>query len=245
MAGNSDQHARFTLRAVFVFMAVIAILFALLLPAVQSARSAARKVQCANNLKQIYLALENYRSQNQRYPPAYRTDATGKPAHSWRVLIFPYIEASSWYSTYRFTEPWDGPNNRAIEVRYPVYRCPADADDYQTPNTSYVDVVGPDTLFPGEASFDGVIHNPSQTIVVVELANSGIRWMEPRDLDVAELAAIVDGLSGKSLSNHRPGAVHAVMADGTVYDLTGLSLEELRTLTSTARDKPKVDLEGR
>ena len=70
------------------------ILIALLLPAVQAAREAARRTQCSNNLKQIGLAMHNYHDVNQQFPPAYIADADGQPMHSWRVLILPYLEHS-------------------------------------------------------------------------------------------------------------------------------------------------------
>ena len=64
---------------------VISILIALLLPAVQAAREAARRTQCKNNLHQIGIALQNYRSEHGTFPPAYIADEDGKPMHSWRV----------------------------------------------------------------------------------------------------------------------------------------------------------------
>src|SRR5579872_1042254 len=76
------------------------------LPAIQAAREAARRAQCANNLKMIGLALAQYESQYGRFPPAYIADADGKPMHSWRVLILPYLDEESLYSEYDFSEPW-------------------------------------------------------------------------------------------------------------------------------------------
>ena len=68
------------------------VMVALLLPAVQSAREAARRAQCVNNLKQIGLAMHNYESANGVFPPAAITDKQGKALLSWRVAILPYIE---------------------------------------------------------------------------------------------------------------------------------------------------------
>src|SRR5262245_3382414 len=64
----------------------------LLLPAVSVAREPARRMQCLNNLKQIALALHNYDATYGSLPPAYIADASGKPMHSWRVLILPFLE---------------------------------------------------------------------------------------------------------------------------------------------------------
>jgi len=90
------------------------ILVALLLPAVQSAREAARRAQCSNNLKQIALAFHNYHDTYRTFPPAYIPDEDGNPKHSWRVLILPFLEQRALYEQYNFDEPWDSPNNRIV-----------------------------------------------------------------------------------------------------------------------------------
>ncbi len=75
-----------------VFLVCSGILAGLLLPAVQAAREAARRVQCSNNLKQIGLALHNYNAAYKSLPPPYTVDANGQKLHSWRTLILPFIE---------------------------------------------------------------------------------------------------------------------------------------------------------
>ena len=68
-----------------------------------------------NNLRQIALALQSYHQANGCFPPAYVADKNGKPMHSWRVLILPYLGFDDLYKAYDFTEPWDGPNNKKTE----------------------------------------------------------------------------------------------------------------------------------
>ena len=116
----------FTLIELLVVIAIIAILVALLLPAVQQAREAARRTQCKNNLKQIGIALHSYHDVYKTFPPAYIPDEDGKPMHSWRVLILPFIEQQALYEQYDFNEPWDGPNNSQLaNVVISVYQCPS------------------------------------------------------------------------------------------------------------------------
>ena len=86
----------------------------LLLPAFRSAREAARRAQCTNNLKQIGLAFHNYHEANGCLPPAAITDGSGKPLLSWRVALLPFIEASPLYSRFHLDEPWDSPHNLAL-----------------------------------------------------------------------------------------------------------------------------------
>ena len=84
---------------------------ALLLPAVQSAREAARRAQCVNNLKQIGLAMHNFHAQKNHFPAAAIVDKAGKPLLSWRVAILPYIEQESLYQQFHLDEPWDRSND--------------------------------------------------------------------------------------------------------------------------------------
>ena len=74
-------------------------LVALLLPAVQAAREAARRAQCVNNLKQIALAMHNYESATGAFPKPASIGKDGKPLLSWRVAILPYIEQDGPVST--------------------------------------------------------------------------------------------------------------------------------------------------
>src|SRR4051812_10595310 len=75
--------------------------------------------QCLGHLKEIGIALHNYHADYGVFPPAYVADASGRPLHSWRVLILPYLEQKPLYNRYNFSEPWDGPNNRRLASQMP------------------------------------------------------------------------------------------------------------------------------
>src|SRR5438552_18335675 len=101
-------------------------LVAVVLPAVRQSRESVRRSLCKCNLKQVGLALHNYREEFGCFPPAYVADRAGRPMHSWRVLILPFIDQADLYSKYNFDEPWDGPNNIKLLDEMPrLYKCPS------------------------------------------------------------------------------------------------------------------------
>jgi prepilin-type N-terminal cleavage/methylation domain-containing protein/prepilin-type processing-associated H-X9-DG protein len=124
----------FTLIELLVVIAIIAVLIALLLPAVQSAREAARRSQCINNLKQMGLALHNYHDTMSVFPPGYVTtkpyvdgETDTAPGWSWASMILPQLDQSPLYSSINFWLPVQAPaNTTAIQTNLNVFLCPSD-----------------------------------------------------------------------------------------------------------------------
>ena len=119
----------FTLVELLVGIAVIGILLALILPAVQSAREAARRIQCRNNLKQIGLALHNYADAHRIFPISWgetRWEVETRTA-SWLALILPYVDQKPLYDTIDFEDPLAPGNQAAAATPVPVYLCPSDS----------------------------------------------------------------------------------------------------------------------
>ncbi|HEX6963403.1 MAG TPA: DUF1559 domain-containing protein, partial [Lacipirellula sp.] len=186
--------------ALFVVAALL-----LLAPAVATARNSALRNKCILNIKQIMLALESYRSDNGAYPPAYIADAEGRPMHSWRVLILPYIDERELYEAYNFDEPWDGPNNRKLWGRMPnIYECPEvkacrqagcpPCADRPADVASYVAVVGEGTAWPGgRGRKTAELVDPSaETLVVLEYCGGTQPWTAPVDLSLREALALFE-----------------------------------------------------
>jgi hypothetical protein len=234
----------------FVMLAalwIICFLVVTLIPFAFVARESSRRSGCRNKLHQIGAALIAYYQANGCFPPAFIADKNGKPMHSWRLLILPYADYDGLYKAYDFTEPWDGPKNRnLVGIRLSDYACPSDPANAApgATATSYLAVVGTNAAWAGQkprklADFG---KDPSSTILVVEVTNSGIPWAEPRDLSLESLLATDARLPALAMANHPGGkheeffyiydygaGVHVAMADGSVRVLktAGLSNADL------------------
>jgi prepilin-type N-terminal cleavage/methylation domain-containing protein len=159
----------FTLVELLVVIAIIGILVALLLPAIQSAREAARRTHCANNMKNIGLALLNYTDVKKRLPPATQFNPSrpnpplgvgakgvvpGQSSGTWVVYIFPYIEEQALFDRFDHKEPMhlasanNSKNRVVIGTPLPWMICPSDSD------------APPNGLFPTEEKQDGGGSNP-------------------------------------------------------------------------------------
>lgn len=108
---------QFRKRWLLIFVALAAALSFFAVRWIRDAREAAFAMSCANNFKQTVLALHNYHDTYDSLPPARIIDANGKPMHSWRASIQPFM-ASHVYR-YKMDEPWDGPNNRLFALNLP------------------------------------------------------------------------------------------------------------------------------
>jgi len=78
---------------------------------IAAAPEAARRSQCSNNLCQIAVAMQAYHATYRYFPPAYTVDGNGRPLHSWRVLLLPFLQQKPLYDQIRLDEPYDGPHN--------------------------------------------------------------------------------------------------------------------------------------
>ena len=126
----------FTLVELLVVIAIIGILIALLLPAVQAAREAARKMQCQNNLKQLGLAVLNYESRWQIFPPsshwasASDVEVTNNSnlRESWIVMVLPFLEQQALHDMFDLTQPTPSIANAAARATWVAgLLCPSDA----------------------------------------------------------------------------------------------------------------------
>jgi prepilin-type N-terminal cleavage/methylation domain-containing protein/prepilin-type processing-associated H-X9-DG protein len=133
----------FTLIELLVVIAIIAVLIALLLPAVQSAREAARRIQCVNNLKQLGLGIHNYESSNGVLPPQMVLTFNSAGAVAWKSTwgassrITPYLELGNVYNAINYTNKTSDPSNStAVSTQIKVFICPSEVNQQAFTSTS-------------------------------------------------------------------------------------------------------------
>lgn len=192
-------------------IATIGILIALLLPAVQAAREAARRAQSANNLKQIGLAMHNYYDV-QKTLPARANFKDDKPMLSWRVHLLPYLGQDSLYKQFHLDEPWDSQHNQTLIPLMPaVFRNPSST---AKPGTSdYLGVAGQGLMFEGAKgrTMAEIRDGTANTIMIVEAdPDRAVIWTRPEDWQFDAQQPLA------GLGNAHPGGFNALMADASV-----------------------------
>ena len=134
----SRRRRAFTLIELLVVIAIIGVLIALLLPAVQSAREAARRAQCTNNLKQLGLALHNYESSHSMLPPAGCFNPgllAPMPSYSVQARLLPFVEQSTLHNALNYDIPF-GIQGTIAQTRVAMLICPSEVNDRPKPTAT-------------------------------------------------------------------------------------------------------------
>lgn len=241
--------AAVVLGGVLAAIIVVAVLAGFVVPVVKSARAKAHETACQDNFARIGQALLAYHQKYGSYPPAVVNDASGKPMHSWRVLILPQLGQQSLYDQYDFHEPWDGPKNSLVARHIPdVYRCPADPSDPALDETSILAIVGDGTVFPrqGAVAHTQISDGLANTMMLAECHESGINWTEPKDLSLSAIRAGINPPAGPGLairSDHEEGAF-VLLADGQPLFLSELTPKESLEALSTINGREAIPWEA-
>jgi hypothetical protein len=162
------------------------------------------------------LAMQGYNDTHGRLPPAVVYSGDGKPLHSWRVLILPFLEQQSLYGQFKLDEPWDSSHNMPLlEQMPPIYQTPPSTARRIPPHHTICHVfTGPGTAFEGPQGHKLSIDFPdgrSNTILIAE-AGKPVPWTKPENL-VYDPSGPLPELRGVFDDRFR-----AALADGSVRD---------------------------
>ncbi|EMI55360.1 DUF1559 domain-containing protein [Rhodopirellula sallentina] len=218
-------------------VATTGVLVGLLLPAVQAARTAARRMSSSNNFKQVMLAFHNYHSAYRRLPAPAITDADGKPLLSWRVALLPFLEEQQLYQQFHLDEPWDSEHNLPLSKKLPsVYESPG--VPLPPGRTMIQAIVGEKIGMHPEkkTSFRDFLDGLSNSILIVETnPDAAVVWSKPEDIEIDLDRPL------RNLGNARDGGFHVGMGDGAVrFALRGID-PDLFTKLLTRSGKEVVD----
>lgn len=236
---------QFTLRGLLLVVLAISVILAIGVPLFRMAHREGERMHCRNNLKIIAVALESYHATWKSLPPVITTDASGKPMHSWRMRIWPFLQSHPKHlPDYRWSEPWNSPNNRKLApYSYGLFHCPADRRT-KPEMTNYVAIYGPGTAWDVNKTTrladivggDGM----SETILIVEIRDSDIHWMEPRDIHIKDLKFTFNAKDGPSLGSYHVEGAMIAKADGSVHLLSADEIaERLKDMLTIAGGEPR------
>ncbi len=186
--------------------------------------------------------MQSYHSEYHSFPPAYTTDENGKPLHSWRVLILPYLDEQHLYSQIRLDEPWDSEYNSQFHTQMPsVYLCPQSQFKPDDGFASYNWVVGPDTISdgPNATKYSDVSARLSNTIGMIEVVRTTC-WMAPANNVPQEhiLPDLTFSPQTMGIGSRHPDGMNVGYLDGSVRFMKNGEASQLQEKVKIELSKP-------
>jgi hypothetical protein len=206
-----------------VFALLVIVFFAYLIaPELYGNRTRVRRrPPMASQLKMIALAMHNYHDTYGHFPRAAWIDEQGR-SHSWRVQLLPFLEQEAAYDYFRNAPPTNHAKTR--QWRREAASLFRDPDDKKSPReqTSIMVITGPGTMFEDgrDLSLKDCLDGSSNTILAVEVRNSGSNWDAPVDLDIRSMVFRLSTGDQFGLGNVKGTGAHVAMVDGSVRFLT-------------------------
>ncbi len=216
-----------------LFVAIAGIALVIFLPSMQTTSVVRNRAISESNLKQITSALYSYHSSHGVFPPAYTVDEKGKPQHSWRSLILPFMDLNPVYIQIDFSKPWDHPANADVRD-IGIWNLHCVSANIPETRTTYQVVISPQGLFYDDKprKLSDVTDDHDQTFLVVEVPDDqAVHWMSPYDTNEQTFLNI----SEKSQLQHEDG-FQAVMVDGSVrfFNIKEMPAERRKSMITIA-----------
>ena len=240
-----------TLVELLVVITIVGLLLALLLPAVQSARRSAQRVQCFNNLRQIGIGLHLYHQSREEFPPGGIEWRAGgdktKRQLAWSAFLLPYVEEQSLYDYLDLNTPFDSPENaQAAATILPIYLCPSSRRGAQLTDgrgpCDYGGIYGERITSPNDPPKGAMLYDvalrindirdgTSHTLIISEDSTfSDGQWINGRNLfDQAYAINAAPSCENDIRSGHSGGA-NGLLCDGSVRFLQ--ETMDLKTLAA-------------
>lgn len=218
------------------------IMIALLLPAVQQAREAARRTQVKNNLKQIGLAEHNFHDAFRQFPPRGGDNLPpGQQPQAWMTDILPYVDQSAIYQSLDLSKPWDAdPVQPGFQIFLPVYLNPSlpqpqpDARGYAVAHfAGNAALVTP----AGGLSLRDITDGSSNTILAGTVDGGFKPWADPSNL---RDAAAGFGGGPNAFGSPHAGIVLMLMADGSVRSISKSTAPDVAGMLGEPKDGGQV-----
>jgi prepilin-type N-terminal cleavage/methylation domain-containing protein/prepilin-type processing-associated H-X9-DG protein len=244
----SQVRPAFTLVELMVVIAILGLLMGLLLPAVQYAREAARRIHCGNNLAQQGLALQQFESSFKTFPAG----GEAGTLHAWGTRILPYLEHGDLYQQIDLTSNWDAPSNLVwTKQDLAVFSCPTSLKSYPG-LTDYSGISGSSHKATTDGGRNGILFLVNSTARPVSI--SAVLDGTSNTLSIAECIAVGEDNYGvwscganclgheegpinnrvgslDEIASLHPGGANAVFADGSVSFLSeAMSLDVVAAL---------------
>lgn len=248
------QSGRTPIASIIGVSFLLFLVIGLALPTVPSARDAARRMQCSNNVKQILLSLQNY-SQDRHYFPLVKATGPNGDQVSWRVTLLPYVDRDDLYQRYDQRQPWNSVHNEPLQHRRSgpmVYSCPSDPSSIPHAQSSAGAASSQSSLLYTAYTIptgDRALSNQfriredqfparySRKLAVLEACGQRIIWSEPREVELNDDTIGVNldgdqpGQSRSILSSYHSGGATAGYLDGSVTFISkGIDKDVLRQL---------------
>ncbi len=209
-----------SLPKLLIIIATAGTIVGLLLPAPRTTSHQPGIPTCQAKMTQIARAIRDYARVHGRFPEASVVDEAGRPMHSWRVLILPYLGKQELYDAYDFRWPWNSPQNAQLATEIgEAFQCPScESNDPTSAHTNYLALAGDGTIW-GERIAAGD-RSLAEVVLVVETASCDVNVLEPQDIRVNAIRERPDVAKGAEISSNHLGGLMVAYADGHVEFLS-------------------------